>query len=120
MLHSYLSADHRGNKADGCIVASVATDFEQHPKARTVMTQHIKGVLAGFVKKFPWFPRRAKRKQAIQALALMVGGLMLSRVVDAPSLQRRSARHLWKASSTQREDAVMRVLSAGFPKPAKV
>ena len=67
-------------------MAALATDFSNHPKARAVMTQHIRRVIDGLANKFPWSPRRARRKQATQALALMVGGLILSRVVDDPVL----------------------------------
>ena len=86
MFCSYLNAHHRDDTAGGCIMAALATNFSQHPQARSVMTGHIQKVIDGFVEKFPWSSRRAKRKQATQALALMVGGLMLARVVDDPAL----------------------------------
>ena len=86
MFGFYLNAAHRDDRAGGCIMAALATDFSNHPKARAVMTQHIRSVIDGIANKFPWSPRRTRRKQATQALALMVGGLILSRVVDDPAL----------------------------------
>lgn len=60
--------------------------FSHQPKTRAVITRHVQSLIHKFGEKFPWASRRSKRKQAINALAAMVGGLILARVVDDPEL----------------------------------
>jgi len=86
LYREYLSTTHRDNVGDGCIMAALATDFRDQPKARAVVTSHIKMLVEKFAERFPWSPRRNARKQAIRALASMVGGLILARAVEDPSL----------------------------------
>ena len=86
MFREYLSTGHRDNAADGCIMAALATDFQTQPKARAVVTRHVRSLIEKFGQRFPWSSRRNKRIQAINALATMVGGLILARVVDDPKL----------------------------------
>ena len=86
MLREYLSPEHRDNPGQGCIMAALATDFQTQPKARAVVTQHVRGLIDRFGEKFPWSPKRSKRKQAIQTLAIMVGSMVLARVVDDSEL----------------------------------
>ena len=86
MFCEYLSAEHRDGPGDGCIMAALATDFHTQPKARAVLTRHVRGLIEKFSERFPWSSRRSKRKEAIHALATMVGGLILARVVDDSEL----------------------------------
>ncbi len=86
MLRDYLSPDHRDDPGNGCIMAALAADFYTQPKTRAVVTRHVRSLIETFGEKFPWSSRRNKRKQAINALATMVGGLILARVVDDPEL----------------------------------
>jgi TetR/AcrR family transcriptional repressor of nem operon len=86
MIRDYLSPEHRDDPANGCIMAALATDFHAQPKTRAVVTRHVRSLVEKFAERFPWSSRRNKRKQAINALATMVGGLILARVVDDPEL----------------------------------
>ena len=86
MFREYLSAEHRDDPGNGCIMAALATDFQMQPKTRAVVTGHIRSLIEKFGERFPWSSRRNKRRQAINALAIMVGGLILARVVDDPEL----------------------------------
>ena len=86
MLRDYLSPGHRDDPGNGCIMAALATDFHTQPKTRAVITRHVQSLIEKFGDKFPWSSRRKRRKQAINALAAMVGGLILARVVDNPEL----------------------------------
>ena len=86
MLREYLSAEHRDDPGNGCIMAALATDFQTQPKTRAVVSRHIRSLIDKFGERFPWSSKRNKRKQAIHALATMVGGLILARVVDNPEL----------------------------------
>ncbi len=51
-----------------------------------MVTRHIRSLIDKFGERFFWSFKRNKRKQAIHALATMVGGLILARVVDDPKL----------------------------------
>ncbi len=86
MFRDYLSPEHRDDKGNGCIMAALATDFRTQPKTRAVITHYVQSLIARFGQRFPWFSRRKGRKQAINALATMVGALILARVVDDPEL----------------------------------
>jgi TetR/AcrR family transcriptional regulator, transcriptional repressor for nem operon len=86
MFQDYLSPAHRDEPGSGCIMAALATNFQTQPKTRSVVTQHVRTLIEKFEGKFPWSARRNKRKQAIQALALMVGSLILARIVNEPEL----------------------------------
>jgi TetR/AcrR family transcriptional repressor of nem operon len=86
MFRDYLSAGHRDNAGEGCIMAALATDFRTQPKTRAVVTKHVRTLIEKSCERFPWSSRRSKRKQAINALATMVGGLILARVVDDAEL----------------------------------
>ena len=86
MFRDYLSPEHRDDAANGCIMAALATDFQRQPKTRAVVTRHVQSLIAKFGERFPWSSKRNRRKHAINALATMVGGLILARVVDDPEL----------------------------------
>ncbi len=86
MYRDYLSAVHRNNPGDGCIMAALATDFRSQPKTRSVVTNYIKVLVDKLGDHFPWSPRRNARKEAIRALASMVGGMILARAVDDQEL----------------------------------
>ncbi len=86
MFREYLSAEHRDNAGDGCIMAALATNFQTQPKTRAVVTHHVRSLIEKFGARFPWSSRRSKRKHAVNALVTMVGGLILARVVDDPEL----------------------------------
>ena len=82
MFRDYLSSEHRDDPGNGCIMAALATDFQRQPKTRAVVTHHVRTLIDKFEERFSWSSRRNKRKQAINALATMVGALILARVVD--------------------------------------
>ena len=67
-------------------MAALATNFQTQPKTRAVLTQHVRTLLERMGAKFPWSSKRNRRKEAIQCLAAMVGGLILARVVDDANL----------------------------------
>ncbi len=86
MYRDYLSLNHRDNPGRGCIMAALSTDFKDQPRTRGVLTGYIRNLIGRMTERFPW-PRRPKaRTAAIRALASMVGGVMLARVVDDPAL----------------------------------
>jgi len=86
MYRDYLSTLHRDNPGEGCIMAALATDFRPQPKTRSVITSYIRRLIEKMTNHFPWSPRRNARKEAIRALASMVGGVMLARAIEDQAL----------------------------------
>jgi TetR/AcrR family transcriptional repressor of nem operon len=84
---SYLSAKHRESSAYGCVYAAVAGEaIRSTDDTRHVMTE---GLMRQLAKLEPLSPGRTandRRRSAITGLSAMVGALMLSRVVDDPTL----------------------------------
>jgi TetR/AcrR family transcriptional repressor of nem operon len=84
---SYLSAKHRDSSADGCVYAAVAGDaIRSTDDTRHVMTEGLKRQLTKLEPLSPGRTAYDRRRSAITGLSAMVGALMLSRVVDDPSL----------------------------------
>ena len=82
----YLCANHRDNRGTACAMTVLGTDFQDLPQARSVLTGYIRNTITKLAERFPWSPRRSARKQAIRALASMVGAMLLARAVDDPEL----------------------------------
>ncbi|WP_101674498.1 TetR/AcrR family transcriptional regulator [Alloalcanivorax mobilis] len=83
----YLSSRHRDHPGDGCVLAALAGEASrQSPPVRSAFTRSVgrfidllDSALAG---------RRAalRRRKAVAATAAMVGGLILARAVNDPTL----------------------------------
>ncbi len=82
----YLCASHRDNRGTACVMSVLGTDLQDMPQARSVITSYIRNSIAKLSEHFPWSPKRSARKQAMQALAAMVGAMLLARAVDDPEL----------------------------------
>jgi len=82
----YLSQKNRDNLSTGCAIAALSTDVVREPASRKAYTAQIKSVIDFMVAHFRWPGRRPERSQAIVALALGVGALILSRAVDDEQL----------------------------------
>ncbi|HVK79996.1 MAG TPA: helix-turn-helix domain-containing protein [Verrucomicrobiae bacterium] len=83
----YLTPKHRDNPAAGCTFAALAGDVAREGKAvRHTFTQHVEAYLDRFVGWMEGRTAAVRRKQAINALAGLVGALTLARAVDDPEL----------------------------------
>jgi TetR/AcrR family transcriptional repressor of nem operon len=84
---AYLSASHRENRAGGCTFAALASEVaRQVPTVRHEMTETLKHMIETVSRVSPGDTKEDKRLFAMSGLSAMLGGLILSRVVDDSTL----------------------------------
>lgn len=88
----YLSTAHRDDRGRGCIVAALGAEATRDPAARRVVADHVRLLLDHLERQFPW--ERDPPREAIVALAAMVGALVMARVVDDDTLSQAILRHV--------------------------
>lgn len=82
-IRDYLSARHRDDTGGGCPTAALVAEIARHPKTtRDAFTEKILEIIALIAAKARNGSARERRKQAIAAYGLMVGGLQLARAVN--------------------------------------
>src|ERR1700730_17899630 len=81
-LSAYLSASHRDNPGNGCLMAALATEIGRDPAVRATFTTHLKSAIDKLASYFPWRPKRDARSTTIRMIASTVGALILARAVD--------------------------------------
>lgn len=87
IVSQYLSTEHRDDPGDGCLVAAVGTEVaRQGSPVRRVLTQGLKASFETLSRLMPGRSERTRRKQALATYATLVGGLILSRIVDDSEL----------------------------------
>jgi len=85
VVRAYLSPRHRDHRGAGCVFAALGSDVVRQPKSvRHVFTEGLRARVDALRTVLPG-GRNAKR-EALAAMAAMVGGLMLARAVDDPAL----------------------------------
>jgi TetR/AcrR family transcriptional regulator, transcriptional repressor for nem operon len=86
---AYLTEGHRDDRADGCPVAGLATDVTR--RSDTVREAFTKGLLRMIDGAVPEGEMDAKERQnqALAAIALSVGSLILARAVSDPKLSKQ-------------------------------
>lgn len=87
LVNSYLSLRHHNRPETGCLLASLGSELARQPsavkEAATVGQQKILDFLSGIA---PGKTKALRRKQAVIALAAMVGGMTLARGTSDPRL----------------------------------
>jgi TetR/AcrR family transcriptional repressor of nem operon len=87
ILERYLSADHRDGGAPGCpmpaVVGEVGTTAPQH---RPIVAEQVQGLVEGLAQRLPAGGIVPRRLLAIGLIALMYGGVSLSRAVKGTEL----------------------------------
>jgi len=87
ILKRYLSADHRDGGAPGCpmpaVVGEIGTTAPQH---RAMVAEQVQGLVDGLAQRLPAGGIVPSRLLAIGLIALMYGGLSLSRAVKGTEL----------------------------------
>ena len=84
----YLSADHRGGRGDGCVIASLASEIPRQGAAiRHSFTEAVRAVMRRIAGLTPG--RRKSEDEALAIVATLVGALSLARAVDDPELSDR-------------------------------
>jgi len=81
----YLSSTHRDAPDEGCVIASLGPEISRDPALRPALSRHVADVIAKMSERLPWSGRN-KRREAIRALATMVGAMVLARAVDDVAL----------------------------------
>ena len=81
IVESYLTPAHRDDPGHGCAVPTLAAEIaRESPKTRKAFAAKLDEMIDMLADQIPDVPRKAARKQAISALATMMGAMVLSRV----------------------------------------
>jgi TetR/AcrR family transcriptional regulator, transcriptional repressor for nem operon len=110
-VERYVSEEHRDDRATGCLVPSLAADVARSgTPPRQHFEQNLRGLFA-LVERHAGGEAPDARKRALSAVALCVGGVLLSRVV----LDHELSREILAACRT----SALRLLELeGNPPPA--
>ena len=80
---AYLSPGHREHRAGGCTFAALASEaVRQAPEVRHHMTETLRDMVNTLTGLVPENAPEGRRRMAISSLSAMLGGLILSRLVD--------------------------------------
>jgi len=81
IVESYLTPAHRDDPGHGCAVPTLAAEIaRESPKTRKAFAAKLDEMIDMLADQIPDVPRKVARKQAISALATMMGAMVLSRV----------------------------------------
>jgi TetR/AcrR family transcriptional repressor of nem operon len=81
IVESYLTTIHRDDPGHGCAVPTLGADIaRESPKTRKAFAAKLEQMIDMLTAQIPNVPRKAARKQAMAAIATMMGTLVLARV----------------------------------------
>src|SRR6201991_1669558 len=84
IVDSYLSAAHRDDPGHGCAVPTLGAEIaRESPRTRKAFAAKLEQMIDMLAEQIPDVPRKAARKQAMAALATMMGTLVLARVAGS-------------------------------------
>jgi TetR/AcrR family transcriptional regulator, transcriptional repressor for nem operon len=84
IVDSYLTTIHRDDPGHGCAIPTLGADIaRESPKTRKAFAAKLEQMIDMLTAQIPDVPRRAARKQAMAAIATMMGTLVLSRVAGS-------------------------------------
>ncbi|HET7885544.1 MAG TPA: TetR/AcrR family transcriptional regulator [Bradyrhizobium sp.] len=87
IVNSYLAPEHRDNPGQGCAVPALAAEIaRESSKTRRVFSGRMEQMIDMLADQYPGLPRKAARKQAMAALATMMGSLVMARVTGNSEL----------------------------------
>jgi len=90
MVNEYLSPGHRDNQKQGCVLAALGSEVtHQSDAVRHAATNELRSLFAETAKNLPGRTEKQKHDLAITTLASLVGGLILSRMVDDTDLSKQ-------------------------------
>jgi len=103
VVRRYISATHRDDPGEGCMIAALGSEIPHHTKAtRAVFTRGVQSMLAMLGDQAP---SKMSEERLLGVLATMVGAVQLARAVDDPALSdallaagRSAALHLAQPS----------------------
>jgi TetR/AcrR family transcriptional regulator, transcriptional repressor for nem operon len=84
IVNSYLTSDHRDDPGHGCAVPTLAAEIARESlKTRRVFAGRMEQMIDLLAAQFHGLPRKAARKQAMAALATMMGSLVMARIAGS-------------------------------------
>ena len=84
IVESYLTPLHRDDPGHGCAITSLGAEIaRESPRTRKAFAAKIEDMIDMMSDHLPDVPRKTARKQAIAALATMMGTLVLSRIAGS-------------------------------------
>src|SRR5207245_2554219 len=86
-VRSYLTPEHRDDRAHGCLFAALGSDIVRQPRTvRHAMTKGLRTMIDKLVRMLPGRSPQARRERALATMAGLVGALILSRAIDDSEL----------------------------------
>ncbi len=81
IVNSYLTPAHRDDPGNGCAVPTLGAEIaRESPRTRKAFSAKLEQMVDMLADQIPDVPRKAARKQAMAAVATMMGTLVLARV----------------------------------------
>src|ERR1700686_293315 len=81
IVGSYLTAVHRDDPGHGCAIPTLGAEIaRESPKTRKAFAAKLEHMIEMLAAQVPELPRKAARKQAMAAIATMMGTLVLARI----------------------------------------
>ncbi|THD55197.1 MAG: TetR/AcrR family transcriptional regulator [Bradyrhizobium sp.] len=112
IVNSYLTPIHRDDPGHGCAVPALGAEIaRESAKTRRVFAGRLEQMIDMLAAQIPGVPRKAARKQAMAALATMVGTLVLARIAGSGEF----SEEILGAG----RDALLKPTAAPVPRPRK-
>jgi TetR/AcrR family transcriptional regulator, transcriptional repressor for nem operon len=112
IVNTYLAPVHRDDPGHGCAVPALAAEIARESvKTRRLFAGRMEQMIDLLADQFHGVPRKAARKQAMAALATMMGSLVMARVAGSGEL----SEEILKSG----RDAVLDRAGPATKKPAK-
>jgi TetR/AcrR family transcriptional repressor of nem operon len=87
LIHKYLSAGHRDNPKNGCVLASLGAEVaRQGGESRTVFSQGVDELVTLLADLSPARTRNARRAHILSVISALAGALTLARAVNDPGV----------------------------------
>jgi TetR/AcrR family transcriptional repressor of nem operon len=84
IVESYLTTIHRDDPGHGCAIPTLGAEIaRESSKTRKAFAAKLEQMIAMLAAQIPEVPRKAARKQAMAAIATMMGTLVLSRIAGS-------------------------------------
>jgi TetR/AcrR family transcriptional regulator, transcriptional repressor for nem operon len=84
IVNSYLTTIHRDDPGHGCAVPTLGAEIaRESPKTRKAFAAKLEQMIDMLAAQIPELPRKVARKQAMAAIATMMGTLVLSRIAGS-------------------------------------
>jgi TetR/AcrR family transcriptional regulator, transcriptional repressor for nem operon len=86
-VDSYLTPIHRDDPGHGCAIPTLGAEIaRESPKTRKAFAAKLEQMIKMFAEQLPDVPRKVARKQAMAAVATMMGTIVLARVASSGEL----------------------------------